>query len=182
LDEETGKLVRLLDEHGPRLHALLVKLTLRKDAAEDLLQDLFLRLSKSKGFHRAPSPERYLFRAAMNLAFDWRKQQQRSSAASELIDEDIAKWDCPVEKAIRREELERVLAAMDRLSRTHRELITLRYIHGWSYNELAKNLNSTPHRVRALCSKAVARLRKLIAADTANDQPKEVTIVKQREN
>ena len=172
LDEATERLLRLLDEHGPGLHALLVKLTLRKDAAEDLLQDLFIRMSESKGFRLSPTPERYLFRAAVNLAFDWRKQMRRSSAASQaqLIDEDIAEWDSPVEKAIRQEELERVLVAMERLPERHRELIALRYLHGWSYDELAMNLNSTPHRVRALCSKTVARLRKLIHADTAKDQ------------
>lgn len=85
MDEATGKLLNLLNEHGGRLHKLLVKLTLRRDVAEDLLQDLFLRLSKSKGFHRSPSPERYLFRAAINLAFDWprtigdRRQQVKCS-------------------------------------------------------------------------------------------------------
>jgi RNA polymerase sigma-70 factor (ECF subfamily) len=180
LDEATGKILGLLDEHGGRLHKLLVKLTLRKDVAEDLLQDLFLRLSTSKGFLRSPNPERYLFRAAINLAFDWRKRDRRASAARELTDQDAAQQECPVEKLIRREELERILAAMDRLSEAHRELITMRYINGLSYDELAEHLDSTPHCVRALCSKAIVRLRKLIGPDAICDQPQEVPHVQQR--
>lgn len=97
-----------------------------------------------------------------------------------MLEQDTAQGECPVEKVIRREELERVLAAMDRLSQANRELITLRYINGLSYEELAKDFDSTPHRVRALCSKAVARLRKLIGADTTNDQPKGVPNVQRR--
>lgn len=165
----TETLVKLLDEHGARLNAMLLKLTLREDVAADLLQELFLRLSKSPGFQRAPSPERYLFRAAINIAFDWRKRE-RLSSNRELLEEDLATWDCPVENAIRREDAERILAAMDRLAKAKRELITLRYIHGWSYEELARHLGSTPHRVRALCSKAVARLRTLLGAGVADNR------------
>lgn len=169
MPDSTETLLKLLDEHGAKLNALLLKLTLREDAAADLLQELFLRLRRSRGFQRAASPDRYLFRAAINLAFDWRKRE-RSSMAGELIEEDLATWDCPAEKAIRREDLQRALAAMDCLTEANRELIVLRYIHGWSYDELAEHLGSTPHRVRALCSKAVARLRVLLGAGVTTDR------------
>jgi RNA polymerase sigma-70 factor (ECF subfamily) len=160
LGEATDKLLRLLDDHGGRLHALLAKLTLSEDAAEDLLQDLFLRLSNSNGLLRATSPERYLFRTAINSAFAWRKRNQRARAMGELSDGDTTQWEQPIDKAVRREEIERVLAAMDGLSETSRELLTLRYLEGLSYDQMADSLGSTPHRVRALCSKAIARLRK----------------------
>ena len=54
------------------------------------------------------------------------------SSTSELIEEDLIAWDCPVEKAICREDLDNVLAAMGGLAAANRELIALRYIHGWS--------------------------------------------------
>jgi DNA-directed RNA polymerase specialized sigma24 family protein len=68
---------------------------------------------------------------------------------------------------------------MDRLSEAHRELITMRYINGLSYDELAEHLDSTPHCVRALCSKAIVRLRKLIGPDAICHQPQEVPHVQQ---
>ena len=52
------------------------------------------------------------------------------------------------------------MLAMEQLSPTDRELVVLRFLHGTSYEELADQLGPTPHRVRALCSKAVGRLRK----------------------
>jgi DNA-directed RNA polymerase specialized sigma24 family protein len=42
--DDAKLLLKLLDEHGPKLDALLTRLTLRSDLAEDLLQDLFLKL------------------------------------------------------------------------------------------------------------------------------------------
>ena len=166
MDEGTDRLLKLLDEHGRRLHVLLVKLTLNQDAAEDLLQDLFLRLSCSNGLLRATSPERYLFRTAINLAFAWRQRNQRARSTGELSDGCIASSsDQLIERVVRREEVQLILVAMDRLPATSRELLTLRYLEGLSYDEMATILNSTPHRVRALCSKAVARLRKRVSVD-----------------
>jgi RNA polymerase sigma factor (sigma-70 family) len=49
---------------------------------------------------------------------------------------------------------------VEQLPPVDRELVVMRFLHGSSYEELADQLGSTPHRVRALCSKAVARLRK----------------------
>ncbi|HEY2761830.1 MAG TPA: sigma factor, partial [Pirellulales bacterium] len=63
----------LLAEHGQQLHALLFRLTLRADAAEDLLQELFCRLATSKSFQHAANPAAFAYRSATNLAFDWRR-------------------------------------------------------------------------------------------------------------
>jgi len=47
-------LVAILDAHGAALHAVLYRLTLRHDAADDLLQELFVRLAGSRGFAASP--------------------------------------------------------------------------------------------------------------------------------
>jgi RNA polymerase sigma-70 factor (ECF subfamily) len=159
LDETTSLLLRLLDEYGVRLHALLTKITLREDVAEELLQDLFLKLRKADGFAHAPRPEQYLFRSAINLAFNWRSRKGREVHAAPLNGEEACSRPSPIEHAIRREELERVMLAVERLPPRDRELVVLRFLHGSSFEELADQLSSTPHRVRALCSKAVVRLR-----------------------
>ena len=40
----------LLEAEGPRLYALLARITLREDVAEDLMQELFLKLNRSRPF------------------------------------------------------------------------------------------------------------------------------------
>ncbi len=158
LDETTSRLLALLEEHGVRLHALLTRITLREEAADDLLQDLFLKLRQAAGFVAANRPEQYLFRAAIHLAFDWRRRRRQ---APPPLPEDVAcERGTPVEQAIQREELERVMAAVEQLPPADRELLVLRFLHRSSYEDLAAHLGSTPHRVRALCCKAVARLRR----------------------
>ena len=96
-------LLSILDRHGAELHALFCRLTLRADAAEDLLQDLFLKLRSSAGFARADNRKGYVFRAAVNLALDWRRTRR---PVESLAIEPAASADSPVERLIDAEELE----------------------------------------------------------------------------
>jgi RNA polymerase sigma-70 factor (ECF subfamily) len=159
----------LLDEFGVRLHSLLARVAVRRDVADELLQELFLKLRRADGFAHAPRPEQYLFRAAINLAFDWRSRSRRSVVPVSLNGEVKCSRPSPVEEAIHREELERVMAAVERLAPGDRELVIMRFLHGSSYEELADHLGSTPHCVRALCSKAVARLRQQLGSSQAKE-------------
>jgi RNA polymerase sigma-70 factor (ECF subfamily) len=170
LDETTtAKLLRLLDEYGVRLHSLLARIAVREDAADELLQDLFLKLSRADGFAQARRPEQYLFRSAINLAFDWRSRNRRGVASLPLDGQETCSRPSPIEQAISREEMERVMSAVEKLPTADRELVVMRFLHGSSYEELADQRGSTPHSVRAACSKAVARLRQQLDSPQAKE-------------
>src|SRR4051794_7288180 len=77
-------LIAILDAHGPALHALLLRLTLRQDVADDLLQELFVKLAGSRSFRAAIDPVAYVKRAAVNLALDWRRARQRRDVSGAL--------------------------------------------------------------------------------------------------
>ena len=153
------RLLELLDSHGGRIHALLTRLTLCESTAEDLLQDLFIRLSKSDSFDRAHNQEAYAIRAATNLAFDWRRKQQRSIRSQSLTNEPVARGGSPRDMLEHQEQYARVLAALDGMSELRRQVIVLHRLHGESYDAIALHLGKTPHQVRAICSKALAQLR-----------------------
>ena len=65
------RVISLLNSHGERLYRLLVRMTLCEEVAEDLLQDLAVKLSAADGFVVADQPYAYARRAAVNLAFSW---------------------------------------------------------------------------------------------------------------
>ena len=136
----------LLHEHGGRLFALLYRLTLRSDVAEDLLQELFCRLSQSTGFQRADNPAAFAYRTATNLAFDWRRQRKRNPATDRVDDEFVAPDTSPLADLVRREDLERTLMALDELPVAGREILVLRYLQQQSYESIAKQLGKTRTR------------------------------------
>ncbi len=162
MDDERNRLLILLETAGTRLHGLLVRLTLREDVAEDLMQDLFLKLSQAKGFQRADDPIAYAHRAAIHLAFDWRRSRARNRPADAFLTDPAADAPTPLNCLIQREEYELVLGSLDKLSELGRDVLLLRYLEQESYEAIGRQLGKTPHQVRALCHKAIVRLRSLL--------------------
>ena len=155
----SDKLLELLDRLGPSLHGLLTKLTLREDVAEDLMQDLFIRLSGSN-LDRVDNLDAYARTVAINLAFDWRRRKGASvSLDTEDAPEPMAEDRGPLAHLVRNEEVRKVFAAMERLNKTQRQVFVLRYIQELSFEQIAEATGKTPHHVRALCSRALARVR-----------------------
>jgi RNA polymerase sigma factor (sigma-70 family) len=152
-------LLSLLEAHGSDLHALLVRLTLRTDVAEDLMQELFLKLRSADGLARADNRKAYLFRTAIHLAFDWRRTRRLTES---LPTDATARTESPLECLIDAEELKQVLDSMQNLSELSRQVLVLRYLQHQDYPEIAEQLGKTEHQVRGLCSKALGQLRTVL--------------------
>jgi RNA polymerase sigma factor (sigma-70 family) len=153
------KLLDILNTHGAELYALLTRLTMRADVAEDLLQELFLKLRAAKGFAAVTNQEGYAFRTAMHLAFDWRRAQR---PIEQLRTEPASAAESPLDNLIDAEELEQVLDAMQHLSELSRQALILRYLQHHEYGEIAAQLGKTEHQVRGLCHKGITVLRTML--------------------
>jgi len=162
MSERVQRLLDLLESHGERMHTLLTRLTLCESTAEDLLQDLFIRLSKSESFDLARNQSLYAIRAATNLAFEWRRKQQRTIQSQSLTDEPIARDMSPGDVLEHKEEYARVLRALDGMSELGRQVIVLHRLQGESYDAIGSQLGKTPHQVRAICSKAIGQICDLL--------------------
>ncbi len=173
MNEPAQKIVELLDAHGPRLHAWLARATARHAAAEDLLQELFLRLLCSKAFENAPNPEAYLVRSAINIAFDWRKSAAKTNGLMALNADVADQAGKPIDALIETERVQHVLAAMDALSERDRELLCVRYLDESTYESIAELYETSAHRFRSRCAKAVARLRKVLESNSATQLSRE---------
>ncbi len=161
------RLLNLLESDGRRIHVLLTRLTLCENTAEDLMQELFIRLSKSESFDQANDQTAYAIRAATNLAFEWRRKQRRTIRSQSLTDEPIARNTSPADMLEREEQHARVLQALDKMSDLSRQVIVLHRLDGESYDAIASQLGKTPHQVRAICSKAISQLRDLLGGSHA---------------
>jgi RNA polymerase sigma factor (sigma-70 family) len=174
LQEHSQQILSFLEKSGPGLHGLLTRLTLREDVAEDLMQELFIKLDHSKGFAKARDQLAYAQKAAMHLAFDWWHRQKRSAVPLANAGA-VASSDCtPLETAARQEQLQEVLKAVGRLRGIGREIIVMRYIEQQSYEQIAQRFGKDQHQVRALCSRAVAQLRQLLGIGKSSACRKEI--------
>jgi RNA polymerase sigma-70 factor (ECF subfamily) len=163
--ERQKKILQLLDTSGERLHRLLGRLTRCEDVVGDLMQELFIRLWNSRTFDKADDPFAYAYRAAINLAFEWRRKQQAMCR--------ISQENCPTPKdnpsvlgkMIHDEELEKILNATSKLSSLARDVVVMHYIEQDSYEEIGQRLSKKPQYMRALCAKAMAELREMLGKE-----------------
>jgi RNA polymerase sigma-70 factor (ECF subfamily) len=178
LRDRQTELLELLDKSGANLYALLTRLTLREDVAEELMQELFIKLSNSRRFDKAGNRQAYARRAAINLAFDWRRSRKRNPLRLDQVREPASNDSSPLGKLVQAEELDEILNAIGRLNRSSREAFVMRYIQEESYDYIAEQLGKTSHHVRALCSRALNRLRNILGHNQSQSFVKETNNVK----
>ncbi len=163
LEQRQEKVLELLNTHGRRLHRLLARLTRSADATSDLMQELFLRLSRSKGLDRARDPYAYAWKAATNLAFEWRRRQKIRVRPLAKAGREEQVEGHPLGSLLREEQLQRVLEATAGLDELARSVVVMRFVEQEPYEQMALRLGRKEAYLRLLCSRALARLRQRCA-------------------
>ena len=143
-----------------RMYAYLVRMTRRRDVAEDLLQETFLRLAQHA---RRLAPDTrlraWLFTVAHRLVISWaRAQSVRAQLAGDLPGEPPSEARSPLEAIADSQAqlaLERAFAA---LPAAYREVALLVGVEGMQPAEVAVVLGHTPEAIRQRLSRARTQL------------------------
>ena len=131
--------------HAVRLARLIVG---RADVAEELAQDVFVRLSRRWDLIEVPAA--YLRRSVVNAAT--RHLEQRSRERAYVQGQRLADVPGP--------EVAETLEALERLSPRRRTAIVLRFYEDLSDQEIAQILGCRPVSVRSLIHRALRQLEK----------------------
>ncbi len=153
----------IVREHSARVYRLAYRLTGNRYDAEDLTQEVFVRVFRSLSTYTPGTFEGWLHRITTNLFLDQarRKQRIRMDAMGEEGDRYPAAEgrDVP-ERAFEHGNLDvDVQAALDALPPEYRAAVVLCDIEGLSYEEIAVTLGIKLGTVRSRIHRARARLR-----------------------
>lgn len=160
----------LVDRYSARLYGYLYRLTGSRHDAEDLLQELFVRVVKMIGRYEHDGRfEAWLFRIATNLVRD-RVRRTRTTlglpttaADNELTgfagDGEAADPSRRMEAA---EAADRLQQALSRLSEAEREVVMLRHFSDLSFKEIAEMMNTPLGTALARAHRGLGRLRQLM--------------------
>lgn len=164
----------LMQRHQAALFGYLLRLTGRRDAAEDLFQEVFLKLVKNPGAYNEREKFRaWLFTVARNAAMD---RFRRESARGEVslygdgdkpgpADTTASAEPGPAEAFYGKAETARIDAALASLSPDQREVFYLRHYSELSFKEIAESLKLPIGTVLARMSRAAAKLREKLGGD-----------------
>ena len=158
------------DEYHTRL-LNYVRTTLHTESdAQDVSQEVYLRLLRVPDDRVIDHPRAYLFRVAANVVNDWRAgQRMLETRAPEALEDIPATGTCD-EDYDQRRRAERVERALGALPPIYRATLLLKVQHGMTYLEIASHLDVSERMVKRYIVKAYARLRELLSppADATN--------------
>lgn len=143
---------------GPALAAYLGALARDRVQAEDLLQETFLQIHRSRRAYRPDLPVRpWVFSIARHVwLMDRRRRGRRPVAASELTDLPVP---ADVEALADRDALRR---GLDALLPDRREALLLHHVWGFSFAEIGQLLGIRAAAAKLRSSRGMADLRRVL--------------------
>ncbi|MBX3009923.1 MAG: sigma-70 family RNA polymerase sigma factor [Caldilineaceae bacterium] len=155
----------LYDRYEARIYSYIYRRTGNESLAEDLTAQVFLKMLEAirsdKAWHSSFSG--WLYRIAHNAVIDYYRQRDRQQQVS--LEDTLtatASDHNPVVMAEVSLDAERLRAAIGRLTGEQAEVITLRFLEGYSISEVAEMLDKTEGSIKALQYRAVTTLRQIL--------------------
>ena len=147
--------------HYSAVHAILYRLLGNAEEAEDVAQEVFLKLYQHPLVGtREHNLRAWLYRVATNLGYNalraGRRRQERQERSEREPQAEVAD---PVALTLAREERETVREVLGRLSQPQQACLILRY-QGLSYAEVAEVLQVSPSSVGTLLARAEAEFKR----------------------
>lgn len=181
-ENQNGKLLMAAkagDEHAfaslvrayqDRVYSLAYYMTQNHYDAEDVAQEVFLKMWRALPSYRGDAPDAWIMKIAKNTCLDYVKQKKRVEpldyeAKGESVERPIPDTDVqsnPPEAAVQKEQRQALVRALMQLDAEHREILTLRYMNGLSYEQLQEVLGVGAGTVKSRLSRAKKSLKNLL--------------------
>ncbi len=159
---------RLFDLYADRLHRHIYHYVRSWETAQDLVQELFLRLWDRRAELDAVSDiEGYLYTAARNRALThlrhlrFEEEWRRHHAGPAIVPRSTTAADDPAEQVVSAEIAAAVQRAVDALPNRQREALLLQW-KGNSYAQIAAALDISPKTVAIHLTRAIRQLRRAL--------------------
>jgi RNA polymerase sigma-70 factor (ECF subfamily) len=175
-DDDGSAFEELMRRYQDRLITVLDHLVGNRDQAEDLAQDVFLRIYRSrKSYVPGAKFSTWLFTIANNVASNARRSRSRrkevnldlrpaTTTGIHSIDElaQAASGLMPTRQIDKAEMREVVRGAISTLNERQRLAVLLSKFESMSYEDIAETMEMTPQAVKSLLSRARTNLREVL--------------------
>ena len=170
---ELEQLSELFERHHRRLYQFFLKLARDRSVAEDLVQEVFVRVLKYRHTWRDEAEfVPWMFALARNAAVDHFRSRTRDSKRDAAALPEVTTQ--PARAVERLEELERATqlrAALDLLAPDKREVLLLARFGELRHDRIAAMLGISPGAVRVRLHRALKELREAYRQVTAEELP-----------
>lgn len=178
-DEELVKLVQegeddayshVVERYQRKIYAYIMRLTNHRDEAHDIAQDVFLKAYKN--LHRFDTERKFsswVYRIAHNESVNWLKKNTRVKMESIDVREENGRQVVSAvdveEEYMQREDSKMIRSSINKLPAKYREVMELRYLKQFSYEEISSELEKPINTVGTLISRAKKKLASNLNSD-----------------
>ncbi len=170
---------RLVSERTGEVYGLLYRLTEDAEEARDLTQESFLRAFQNiRSFRGDADLKTWIYRIAINQArnrWRWWRRRRRDLTVSldvpnghteQSIGESLRAGIAsdPERETLAREREQAICAALRSLGRSYREVVILRDVEGFTYEEIAQTLEISIGTVKSRLSRGRLELRRKLGS------------------
>lgn len=154
------------ENYAGELHRYLMRRLRRPEDAEDLAQEVFMRLSRIDDAEFIEKPRAYLFGIASHVIFEFRMRGRLKDQV--VFDSDTLEQAAERPPEVSRDELvdrldvqKQLRSALARLPPLHLAVFLLHKRDGYSYGEIGDKLNLSSRRIESYITQARSMLREM---------------------
>ncbi len=149
----------LFERYNKRIYNFLARMTSDRLLAEDLTQNVFLRIIKYRMSYREGARfQSWIYQIARNVFSD--HYQSVKNRYSDFVDVEKISDHMPDNEEMEQQERENLLQrSMARLTDEQRELLVLTRFEHMKYEEVAELMNTTVANIKVRVHRAIGRLR-----------------------
>lgn len=148
----------IYNRHSCRIYSFLYKKTSKQIVAEELTQEVFLKLHRSKALYNRSLPfSPWLFSISRSVFLDFLKKKSLEQSTPPEDLNRIADQD--MNSNLNISQLSIDLSALKILPDTQEKVVSMRIIDEATFNEIASKLNTTPENARQIFSRAIRKIR-----------------------
>ncbi|MFB4165166.1 RNA polymerase sigma factor SigX [Alteribacillus sp. JSM 102045] len=160
---------RLYETYHHSLFQYLFYMVRDKEAAEELVQEVYIKVFHSfQSFEGKSSEKTWLYSIARHVGIDWIRKQNRKKRKwlgliGPLSKEDIRDPSpLPEEIVSARDEVREIYAGMENCTPDQRQVLVLRYVESLSIKETAEILGWSESKVKTTQHRAVKKLKDIL--------------------
>jgi len=161
---DVSRLALLFERHHKALFNFFLRLTGERQASEDLVQDVFLRILKYHATYRPGTQFRaWMYQLARHAFLDRRKPSASAEVPLEALSaEPASPMAGPAERLQQEQQSALLRRALARLPEDKREVLVLSRFHGLNYEQVGALLGCEVGAVKLRVYRAVRALRTIL--------------------
>jgi RNA polymerase sigma-70 factor (ECF subfamily) len=146
----------IIDEYQDRMFSFAFFRTGSYESAQDLVQDLFVRLYENREQYEVDNLKAYLFKSLLNACMDYKRKESRTPRVPLDSLQDVP----DVEETKCVQEYVRIETMLRDLPDEQAEVVKMKFVDDFSFVEIADLLNLSVNTVKSRYRYAVDNLRK----------------------